>query len=408
VKVFVSYRRSDVPAIAEEAALYLKNEFFNTNVFLDVHEPLAGTVFSKILEREIDHCDVFLAIIGPNWLIDKEGRNRATESVDVVRDEIHYANNKSPRHPLIFPVLVGNVDKDAIAVAGLPYSLLVTDRSFVELPMHPTENDYLRLIEAVRGDTGHVVVNPFRLRLWFEKEDQPRFRVPGTSGTVADRKRFCRVVSSLSSSILNVAESADEELVYLHESYTDFELFRDFAVFPSYMASHYESYPAWLTSLGHALDLVASRRIVLNKALSVTDIRAFQQSILAFHDDFVSFFRKGWIEPDYPRIEVSELNWHVDALPVYGNSTYSGKWVFAKSTDHPLAGQVLLDDGFIPNGWRWKQDTLRVVVDIPGLGVGTGWIEDYQTLSVHDPIRIGFPVEGKISRVEVIKLYCRR
>ena len=79
--VFISYRRSDAGGHAGHLAARLERHYGSDHVFQDLRDIDAGDDFSATLERALADCDVFLAIIGPDWLTvtDKQGRRRLDE-----------------------------------------------------------------------------------------------------------------------------------------------------------------------------------------------------------------------------------------------------------------------------------------------------------------------------------------
>src|SRR5579862_3711916 len=108
-RVMISYRRQDSLPFAGRLADNLNAEFGSKNVFMDIDSIEPGLNFVQVLERELDSCDVVLAVIGPNWLTaSAEGsRSRLHDPNDFVRMELDRALQRNIR---IIPVLVGGAN----------------------------------------------------------------------------------------------------------------------------------------------------------------------------------------------------------------------------------------------------------------------------------------------------------
>jgi pterin-4a-carbinolamine dehydratase len=87
---FISYRRSDVPHIAQALYLQLKEVFGAGQLFMDVHSIRSGTPWPDRLRQKLQEVSVLLALVGPNWLFaaDEYGRRRIDDPDDWVRNEI--------------------------------------------------------------------------------------------------------------------------------------------------------------------------------------------------------------------------------------------------------------------------------------------------------------------------------
>jgi hypothetical protein len=83
----------------------LAQTFGRNNLFMDVDHIPAGADFVEYLNSQVAACDVFLAVIGPNWLNakDERGRRRLDKSDDYVTIEIAAALARNIR---VIPVLV--------------------------------------------------------------------------------------------------------------------------------------------------------------------------------------------------------------------------------------------------------------------------------------------------------------
>jgi TIR domain len=103
--IFISYRRND--SIGTAGRLYdrLAPAFGRNNLFMDVDHIPAGVDFVDYLHSQVAACDVFLAVIGPNWLDakDDDGHRRFDNPDDFVTIEIAAALARKIR---VIPVLV--------------------------------------------------------------------------------------------------------------------------------------------------------------------------------------------------------------------------------------------------------------------------------------------------------------
>src|SRR5436190_11759424 len=104
-KIFINYRRDDSFGTAGRLYDRLAQAFGRDNLFMDVDHIPAGVDFIDYLNSQVAECDVFLAVIGPNWLNAKDdaGRRRLDNPDDFVTIEIAAALARNIR---VIPVLV--------------------------------------------------------------------------------------------------------------------------------------------------------------------------------------------------------------------------------------------------------------------------------------------------------------
>jgi TIR domain/PAN domain len=104
-KIFINYRRDDSIGTAGRLHDRLAQAFGRNNLFMDVDHIPAGVDFVEYLHSQVAACDVFLAVIGPNWLDAKDdsGRRRFDNPDDFVTVEIAAALARNIR---VIPVLV--------------------------------------------------------------------------------------------------------------------------------------------------------------------------------------------------------------------------------------------------------------------------------------------------------------
>src|SRR4051812_48824976 len=90
MRIVLSYRRSDTAGISGRLFDKLNTHFGQGSVFMDVDSIPFGVDFRKHIQRELEGCDVLLAIIGHRWL--GGGKNlRIKQETDFVRLEIETA-----------------------------------------------------------------------------------------------------------------------------------------------------------------------------------------------------------------------------------------------------------------------------------------------------------------------------
>jgi formylglycine-generating enzyme required for sulfatase activity len=107
IRIFVSYRRKESRHQTDRLCDFLKQHFGAGQVFQDVDGIPLGSDFRRVLTEQVAGCDVFLAVIGDEWLsiAGKSGARRIDDPGDYVRIEIEAA---LARNILIIPVLVDN------------------------------------------------------------------------------------------------------------------------------------------------------------------------------------------------------------------------------------------------------------------------------------------------------------
>jgi TIR domain len=160
-KIFINYRRGDDPGATGWLRQLLEDAFSADQLFMDIDSIAPGLDFVRVLEDEVDKCDVFLAVIGPRWFGDMnaEGTRRLDNPEDFVRIEIESALKLGKR---IIPVLVGNANVPRSE--QLPESLKpLTRRHAVRLTHERFASDaeglikqLERVIEEVEAEKGIV------------------------------------------------------------------------------------------------------------------------------------------------------------------------------------------------------------------------------------------------------------
>jgi hypothetical protein len=151
VRVFVSYRRSDVSGYSGRLTDALGARLGVGNVFHDVTGIAPGRDFQNEIDRSLATADAVLAMIGPGWLTAStpQGDQRLFQDGDFVRTELSRA--LTTNLPLV-PVLVGGVTMPRIE--DLPADLAeLTRRQAIVLRDESFHADVDRLLRSLRGES---------------------------------------------------------------------------------------------------------------------------------------------------------------------------------------------------------------------------------------------------------------
>jgi uracil-DNA glycosylase family 4 len=147
-RIFINYRRQDTEGYVGRLYDYLAQHFERDQLFMDVDSIPPGADFVKVLEDAVSVCDVFIAMIGPQWLtaVDDAGERRLDLWNDFVRIEIASALNQNK---LVIPVLVGRARMPS--PADLPDDLTaLARRNAIELSHQRFAYDVDKLIAAIK------------------------------------------------------------------------------------------------------------------------------------------------------------------------------------------------------------------------------------------------------------------
>jgi formylglycine-generating enzyme required for sulfatase activity len=144
-KVFISYRRDDSGYGTDPVWDYLRRQFGDRNVFLDVGSVPLGVDFRQDIKQQIADHDVVLVMIGPRWA--QIMQERVSQSNDYVRIEIEFA---FALNKLIIPVLVMGASLPDFT--GLPPTIQNLQwRNAAEVRRQPDfENDCAKLAQSIR------------------------------------------------------------------------------------------------------------------------------------------------------------------------------------------------------------------------------------------------------------------
>ena len=104
--IFLSYRRQDSADATGRISDHLYREFGKDSIFTDIDNIPLGLGFREHIDKEVSHCEVFIAVIGQGWLDAQDSKNnRGLELTgDFVRFEVETALK---RNIPVIPVLVG-------------------------------------------------------------------------------------------------------------------------------------------------------------------------------------------------------------------------------------------------------------------------------------------------------------
>ncbi|MEX2517741.1 MAG: SUMF1/EgtB/PvdO family nonheme iron enzyme [Paracoccaceae bacterium] len=148
-KIFISYRRADSQWAAARLYDALTAAFPDDRVFMDVEKIAPGQDFVDVLEGQVGACDVFLALIGPEWLSlhSADGTRRIDEARDFVRLEIASALGRA--ETVTIPILIDGAAPPA--PADLPEDLRpLARRQFLRLTHEGYRTEVGALIDAIR------------------------------------------------------------------------------------------------------------------------------------------------------------------------------------------------------------------------------------------------------------------
>jgi len=148
-RIFINYRRQDSEGYVGRLFDHLTRHFDSQDVFMDVDSIPPGADFLTVLENAVAACDVFIAVIGPQWvaITDEMGVRRLDHWNDFVRVEIASALKQNK---MVIPVLVGQARMPAPSV--LPEEIVpLSRRNAIELSHHRFAYDTDKLITAIKA-----------------------------------------------------------------------------------------------------------------------------------------------------------------------------------------------------------------------------------------------------------------
>lgn len=102
-KIFINYRRSDHPDFVERVRDWFLLRYGRDSVFMDFDTIPPFTRFDIFIRKQIQECDVLVAIIGPQWLDMLRERLANPDEEDFVQTEIKLALEEGK---LIAPICI--------------------------------------------------------------------------------------------------------------------------------------------------------------------------------------------------------------------------------------------------------------------------------------------------------------
>lgn len=153
--IFISYRRLESKLQAR--ILFERLEpLFRGRVFMDVDGLKPGENFRDKIGRQLEHCTVLLALIGPQWetVRDAQGNVRLDDSRDWVRLEIATALQ---RGIMVVPVLVERTQMPSEAQMPEDLRPMLDRQAFVLNLDHGFDQGMRDLVEAIRPRMGRGV-----------------------------------------------------------------------------------------------------------------------------------------------------------------------------------------------------------------------------------------------------------
>lgn len=148
-RILINYRREDSRGSTGRLYDRLSDHFTHEQVFMDVDTIEPGEDFVKVIEEAVTSCDVFIAVIGPDWLTieNRKEQRRIDDPDDFVRLEIVAALERDIR---VIPVLVEGATMPQIS--DMPSALKpLARRNAIEISHTRFDLDANRLIQAVES-----------------------------------------------------------------------------------------------------------------------------------------------------------------------------------------------------------------------------------------------------------------
>ncbi len=149
-RIFLSYRRDDDPGYALALFGRLEQSLPIERLFMDVEGGIGpGHDFFRVIEDQVNTCDVMLVLIGSKWLnaIDEMGRRRLDNPQDFVRIEVESALRLGKR---VIPLLVNKTEMPRADALPDPLKPLAR-RNAVRLTQERFKADAQGLIKALEA-----------------------------------------------------------------------------------------------------------------------------------------------------------------------------------------------------------------------------------------------------------------
>jgi len=146
--IFISYRREDSADVTGRINDHFYRAFGEERIFTDVDNIPLGVDFREHIDREVSHCEVLIAVIGPQWatIKNEHGERRLEDPADFVRLEIESALK---RDIPVIPVLVRRAVMPTEAQLPDSIKLLAFRNGIPVRPDPDFRNDIKRLIKGI-------------------------------------------------------------------------------------------------------------------------------------------------------------------------------------------------------------------------------------------------------------------
>jgi hypothetical protein len=146
--IFVSYRREDSSDVTGRIFDHLKARFGKEHLFKDVDSIALGVDFREAMIKAVQDCDVFLAVIGADWLNarDEAGGRRIDKPEDYVQLEVKAALD---RNIPVIPVLVERASMPTQQDLPEPLQPLALRNAISVRPDPDFRHDMDRLSESI-------------------------------------------------------------------------------------------------------------------------------------------------------------------------------------------------------------------------------------------------------------------
>jgi len=190
-RIFISYRRDDSADVSGRIRDRLAEDFGGRAIFTDVDSIPLGVDFHDYIDRYVGQCEVFLPVIGKDWLcaLDDEGQLRLDDPTDFVRLEIESALR---RDIPVIPLLVRQAEMPE--AAELPASLAELSRRN-GLPVRP-DPDFRRDMERLISGIREHILGSTDIRAPAAKAGKLRTMVNRIRAKLPDRATVLRVLGS--------------------------------------------------------------------------------------------------------------------------------------------------------------------------------------------------------------------
>ncbi|MBK9745828.1 MAG: SUMF1/EgtB/PvdO family nonheme iron enzyme [Chloroflexi bacterium] len=226
-RIFISYRRADSRKDAGRLYDRLVGTFGKEYVFKDIESIPIGSDFRGVLREAVAQCQVFLAVIGKNWLAiqDVNGNRRLDNPQDFVRVELETALERDTC--IVIPILVDNASMPAADELPLVLRELAFKNAAVMRDDPDFHNDVTKLIRGIEtrfGTTTAAIkgsVNDFNIHVaitrfyeQFDAKDWSGARI--TLGDIRSSGKAPRVfnVDQLEREIWAAIEAEEREKEY--------------------------------------------------------------------------------------------------------------------------------------------------------------------------------------------------